>query len=345
MKNKTPLFLIGGLLFVLVVVLFYVMQPGGEYAEGPDLETINQEGQALLDNMSDEERSRLKEEALLMFDQPGYLSFEEIMAGAKNGKVKLVSELWKLRRRCPPELSPEECNLRIKIFLREKFQPGGEKLARLFAYYVRYETHMRSEKPPEGLSPEEQYKWIKGQRRKIMGEEAASLIYGYEEARVDFRGEFQEFMDSTKGMDADQRIQKYEEFRREHYGDYYGTIKEREPKFNSYDVEMTLREEQFSGMDASQKDAKVREMRVSYFGEEAAKRMEAVDRQIEEEQQRNDAYEDAKAKLLEANPSASPAEREAMLTQLRKEYFSAEEAEAMARREKLKQEMDQLKDQ
>ena len=94
MKNKTPLFLIGGLLFVLVVILFYVMQPGGDYAEGPDLETINQEEQALLDNMSDEERSRLKEEALLMFDQPGYLSFEEIMAGARNGKVNVCVRVF-----------------------------------------------------------------------------------------------------------------------------------------------------------------------------------------------------------------------------------------------------------
>ncbi|MEQ8350163.1 MAG: lipase secretion chaperone [Leptospiraceae bacterium] len=344
MKNKTPLFLIGGILFVLVVVLFYVMQPGGDYSEAPDLEAIDQEEQALLNNMSDEERSRLKDEALLMFDQPGYLTFEEIMAGARNGKVKLVSELWKLRRRCPPELSPEECNLRIKIFLREKFQPGGEKLARLFAYYVRYEGHMRSEKPPEGLSPEEQYEWIKGQRRKVMGEEAASLIYGYEEARVDFRGKFQEFMDDTKGLSADERIKKYEQFRRDHYGNYYETIKEREPKFNTYDVEMTLREEQLSGMNSSERDAKVREMRVSYFGEEAARRMEAVDQEIQEDQERKDAYQDAKAKLLEANPSASPAERESMLAQLRKEYFSAEEAEAMARREKMRQEMDQLKE-
>ena len=95
-------------------------------------------------------------------------------------------------------------------------------------------------------------------------------------------------------------------------------------------------------MDASQRDARVREIRVSYFGEEAAKRMEAVDRQIQEEEQRAEAYEEAKAKLLESNPSASGAEKEAMLAQLRKEYFSDEEAEAMARREKMRQEMENL---
>ena len=342
MKNKTPLFIIGGLLFVLVVVLFYVLQPADDYSDAPDLAAIDQEEQAILNNMSSEERSRLKEEALLMFDQPGYLSFEEIMAGARNGKVRLVSELWQLRRRCPPELSPEECNLRIKIFLREKFQPGGEKLARLFAYYVRYEEHMRSEKPPEDMSPEEQYEWVKKQRRKIMGEEAASLIYGYEEARVGFQDKFQNFMKDTKDLPADERIAKYEEFRKEHYGNYYQTIKENEPKFNTYDVELTLRKQQLSSMDASQRDARVREIRVSYFGEEAAKRMEAVDRQIQEEEQRAEAYEEAKAKLLESNPSASGAEKEAMLAQLRKEYFSDEEAEAMARREKMRQEMENL---
>lgn len=345
MQNKKPLFIIGAVLFVLVVVLFYVLQPSDDYAEAPDLDTINNEEQAILDNMSSEERTRLKEEALLMFDQPGYLTFEQIMEGARNGKVKLVSELWQLRRRCPPELSPEECNLRIKIFLREKFQPGGEKLARLFAYYLRYEEHMRSEKPPEDLSPQEQYEWIKNQRRKVMGEEAASLIYGYEEARVEFRGKFQEFMADTKGLPAEERIKKYEEFRKQHYGNYYETIKEREPKFNTYDVEMTLREEQLSGMDAEQRDAKIREMREDYFGEEAASRMETVDRQIQEEQQRTEAYEKAREELLQQNPSASGTEKEAMLAELRKEYFGPEEAEAMARREKMREEMEKLNSQ
>ncbi|MCB1168948.1 MAG: hypothetical protein KDK25_01370 [Leptospiraceae bacterium] len=343
MQNKKPLFIIGGVLFVLVVVLFYVLQPGDDLADAPDLQTIDKEEQAILDSMSSEERARLKEEALLMFDQPGYLSFEEIMAGAKNGKVQLVSELWKLRRRCPPELSPEECNLRIKIFLREKFQPGGEKLARLFAYYLRFEEHMRSEKPPEDLSPREQYDWVKKQRRQIMGDEAANLIYGYEEARVGFPGKFQDFMKDTQGMPAEERLKKYEELRKEHYGNYYQTIKEREPKFNTYDVELTLREEQLAGLDASQRDAKIREIREDYFGKEAADRMEKVDQEIQQEQQRSEAYEDAKAKLLEANPSASATEKEAMLAELRKEYFEPEEAEAMARREKMRAEMDNLK--
>ena len=345
MQNKKPLFIIGAVLFVLVVGLFYMLQPSDDFANGPDLESIDKQEQQMLDSMSEEERKKLKDEALLMFDQPGYLSFEEIMAGARNGKVKLVSELWKLRRRCPPDLSPEECNLRIKIFLREKFNPGGEKLARLFAYYVRYEKHMQQEQPPEDLTPEEQYKWVKEQRRKIMGEEAAHLIYGYEEARVEFPQKFDSFLADTKGLSAEERPKKYEDMRKEHDGACYNTIVEREPKFNTYDVEMTIRQDQLASLDASQRDARVHEIRSQYFGEDGAARMEAVDKQIQEEQERTSAYEDARSKLLEANPSASASEKDAMLAQLRKEYFGEEEAAEVARREKMREEMDKLKNQ
>lgn len=342
MSDNKLLIVIGAAVLIVLAGLIYILsQDGTQTADDSDLFT--EAGLPEIEPITPEQRTSLKDEAVALFGNQPFLSYNEIMERARSGRLELVSELWKIRRMCPPQMSPEDCNLRIRVFLEENFPPpGGSKLSQLFARYLKYESFMRENKPPEGLSPTEQYAWIKEQRRKIFGDAAAGLIFGYQEAKVDFQPEFAGFLEETKDMPGDERLKKFEEMRKDHFGNYYDALIEQEPSYNRFEIEMTLRENDFSEMPEDAKSSEIRSIREEYFGKDGAERMAEVDKQIALEAKREEDYNKAKTELLAAKSNLSEAEKEAELNRLRIEYFGKEEAEAYARREAYQKEMEKL---
>lgn len=343
MKENKLLIILAAIVFVVVVVLVVILSSTSGKENETAANIFTEEGLPEIDSITPEQRTNLKDEAMALFGSLTFLSYDEIMRQASLGRIQLVSELWKLRRLCPKSMEPDQCNLRIRVFLEEHFpEPGGSKLSQLFARYLKYETFMRNNQPPEGLSPTEQYAWIKEQRRKIFGDNGAQLIFGYEESRVDFQSVYSDFLKETEGMSGDQRIAKFQELRKEHFGDYYDALVEKEPAFNRFEIEMELRQDELTSLPDEQQSGQIREIREQYFGKDGADRMAEVDRQIALEQQREKQYREAEADLLASNPGLSETEKTAKLNQLRIEYFGKEEAEAYARREAYKKEMEKL---
>ncbi len=342
--NKNLLLIVGGTaIALLLIVLVFMLSSGG--GSGPGQKPVTLPDHKFEDwNAPIGDPEALRREAFSLFDQEGMLSYEDLIRAAQSGEIRLVSELWALRRRCPEELDRYECNVRIREFLLEKFlPPGNERLVELFTKYLQYEEEMTTFEMPRDLPLRKQYELIRQKRREFFGTEDAKLIFGYEEAKADFAVAYADFQEETKGMSGDQRLAKYEELRKNVYGDYYDTVVSREPKFTKYETEVDLRSADLNGLDSSQRSANIREMREKYFGKDGADRMAAVDAQIAQRDQNEADYQKAESEFLKNNAELNDEERAKKLMELRVKYFGQEEAEAYTRRENYQKAMEELR--
>ncbi len=286
---------------------------------------------------------QLTEEAFGMFDDPSQLTYAKLIDAAKTGQISLVSELWKLRRSCPPEMNRYDCNIRIRLFLKEKFpSPGGDHLVDLLNKFLTYEETMTEFRMPDGLDYKERYELMKKKRREVFGGEDAELVFGLEEAKFDMQQDYREFIVDTKGLSGDEKMKKFEEMRKKTMGPYYQATVEREPKFSVFEREMFFREDDMTKLDAVARTEETHSVRVKYFGEAGAGRMAAVDQDIARETEAVKNYEAAQAEFLKNNSGVPDAEKEKKLAELRVKFLGPEEAEAYARRQKYAEEMAKL---
>lgn len=273
-----------------------------------------------------------------IFDEEDMLGYEELMNAARTGKISLVSELWRMRRKCNTR-DIEKCDAELRQFLKEKFQfPDNEKLIALFDKYIGYEKAMREFKIPDNLTSQQRYALIREQRRKIFGEEDANLVFGLEEAKASFSFQYQDFVKATAGQKGDARMAKYEEMRRKAYGPYYDSIVAQEPAFNRFETEITLRETDLTSAGAG-KEQMMQSLREKYFGQEGAARMAEVDRQLAREKEQEKALAQAEKELFASNPGMSAEEKEKKLLELAAKYLGQDEAEAYVRRRKYEESM------
>lgn len=287
---------------------------------------------------------QLTEEAFGMFDDPSQLTYDNLLAAAKSGKISLVSELWKLRRSCPKGMSRYDCNIRIRLFIKEKFPPpGGEHLVELLNKFLAYEETMAEFQIPSDLSYEERYELIKKKRREVFGSDDAHLVFGLEESKFQYTQNYKTFVADTKGLTGDEKLKQFEEMRKETLGDYYDATVEREPKFSVFEREMFFREDDMAKMEDGAKTEKTHEVRVKYFGEAGAARMAAVDQQIAQESESIKTLQAAEAEYMKNNSGVPDAEKEKELMELRVKYLGKEEAEAYTRRQKYAEAMEKLR--
>ncbi|PJZ68790.1 lipase chaperone [Leptospira perolatii] len=272
-----------------------------------------------------------------------WLSYEEILKYAASGELDMVSELWALRRRCPQDMGPDQCNEIVKAFLLEQY-PGkdGEKLVALFGKYLKYEVTMREMELPGDLKSQETYELVKRKRRNIFSDEEAKLVFGMEEAERDYQFSLSHFLNETKNLSGDKRMQRFDEFRKQVYGNYYNTVTKREPKFNGYETEMFLRENEMEKMAQAQKDSQVRAIREKYFGKEGADRIEQVYRDIEDRKNKETQVMREEQAWLSTNPNASADEKNKAIEAIRSRILGSDEAEEYSRRRSLEEEQKKL---
>jgi len=338
MKKK---FLIGSIALAAILlsaVLYFLLRPSGkQYARLPDMDFENWD--APIPN-----KDVLTEEAYGLFDEEVSLSYEELINRSRDGRVSLISELWRLRRQCPSEMDYNECNVRIRLYLSEKFPPpGNEKLLELFRKYLRYEQIMTEFRMPDHLTDSQRYELIQKKRREIFGEEDSKLVFGFEEAKVNYVAAYDQFMKSTASMSGAQRIAAYEQMRKKSYGDYYNTIVQTEPPFTKYETELTLRDNDLKSAAATQRTEMTRQLREKYFGKEGADRMAQVDQELAQEARKEEEYRKAEQQYLSQNPNVPQADRDRALAEMRQRILGEEAAEAYARQEAYRKAMEQIK--
>ncbi|MCC7004299.1 hypothetical protein IT397_00015, partial [Candidatus Nomurabacteria bacterium] len=170
-------------------------------------------------------KSFYEEKAGEIYKDDGFLSYEEIVKRVESGRMNLVWELWSLRRQCPPDYSPSQCNMLILAMIEKNFSPpGGTKLANLFKGYVEYEKEARelqlSQK--DSVTPfAERYEMIKKKRREVFKDERdIEFVFGLEESKVDFIQKSQKFLEETKNKSGEERVKGYNKLKEETYGQY-----------------------------------------------------------------------------------------------------------------------------
>ncbi|EJO80263.1 lipase secretion chaperone [Leptospira interrogans] len=276
-----------------------------------------------------------------IFDENGnWLSFDELIQYASNGEINLISELSDLRRQCPENIHYEQCNEIIRAFIADHyFGKDAEYLMKLFSSYLRYETKMKELEISDKLSRAEKYELIKKQRREFFSDKDTKLIFGLEEAEETYLDSLGGFLKDTETLSGEQRMQKYEEFRKNVYGQYYNTIKKREPKYNTYETEMFLREKELERMSSSERNSKTRHIREKYFGKDGADRMETVYQESEEKEKKEKQTAQEESDWIRKNPNVKVEIKEKALMEIRIKNLGKEEAEEYSRRLKYEEEI------
>lgn len=276
------------------------------------------------------------ESAKTIFTADGqFLRFEDILSRAKSGELNLVSELWNLRRQCPEGSTREQCHEYIKAFIQNEYSgEDAKRLIGMLSNYLKYEEAMVQLDPTsKSYTNQERYEQIKQLRRKYFAKEDAELIFGLEEATADFSFNRKNFLDETKNLKADERIRLYEDYRKKSFGTFYNAVAAREPKFDKFETEMDLRQNELSKLSGTERETKEKEVRIRYFGKDGNDRMEKVLKEMKEEEEKISKLQAEEKNLLKAFPNLSESEREKKLMELRVQTLGSKElAEEYSRR-------------
>lgn len=273
------------------------------------------------------------DETLSPFNSDNIRSYLQILEDLKSGKINFVWEVWAMRDKCPDNYTPSQCDNTILAFIDANYTGSDrEKLKELYTEYFKYEDAIRKWESPEDVEFSEKYELIKEKRRKLLGEEKAELIFGMEEARVTFMEGSQNFIQSTKNMDPDKRVKKFEELKKKTYGQYYENMVQREDRYDHYTTEIQLREKELEGLTGKEREDKLSQLEVKYFGKEKAELISRARKEEKEEEEKIQSLQEREETFLKENPQLSDSEREKKIQELRIQTLGKEEAEMYSRR-------------
>lgn len=271
--------------------------------------------------------------AISPFSETNNRSYLEILEDLKTGKINFVWEIWAMRSKCPKDYTATQCNATILAFIDAKYpSPDRENLKDLYTSYYKYETEMQKWKAPDDLEFTDKYEIIKEKRREVLGEEKAKLIFGMEEAQVNFIEGSHNFIQSTKDMNPDERVKKFEELKRKTYGSYYDNVVKREDRYEHYTTEIELREKELEGLSGEEKEKKLSNLEIKYFGKEKAGLISKARQEEKEEANKLNSLKDKEEAFLKNNPNLSDTEKEKKIQELRIQILGEEEAEMHSRR-------------
>lgn len=328
--NK-KIIIVGAVILVLLVSIFFVMrtsEPGRDKAPA-FFEMFSRQGSA-------------GAESVIMGDNT--IAFGELINKLKSGEVNFVWELWAMRGQCDEETPPDACDQSILQFIEAKYtSPEKEKLKELFQKYFKYEAEMRETQFSADMDFEGKYDIIKKKRRELLGDADAQLVFGMEEAQVDFMGTSQKLIAASKNQSGDERVRQYEQLKRSTFGAYYDAVVKREDSYQNYETEISLREQDLQKLGADQRSARMRELQEKYFGKEAAERIAQAERESAAEEKKLADYEAREKEFLAQNSSMSAAEKEQKLREIRIQILGKEESEAYERRKQFEQAVSEIK--
>lgn len=282
------------------------------------------------------------ESSVLMQDQS--VSYGEFIDRLKNGEINFVWELWAMRAKCPEDQTPDACDASILSFISKRYSsPEKEKLVELFKKYFQYEAEMREAGPPSSSDFQQKYDYFKKKRREVLGKNDAELIFGMEEAQVDFLPLSHRMIAASKGMSGDERVKQYETLKKTTYGPYYDSIVKREDKFANYQTELSLREDDLKKLSDSERRARTTAMQERYFGKDAAAQIAKAEAEEAAEQKRLSDYEAKEKEFLTANAGLSDADKAARLKEIRVQMLGQEESDAYERRRQFEEDVKKIK--
>jgi hypothetical protein len=344
--SKKNLLVIGGVLLIVSSLVYF-------FLKSKDSKVSNTTGvESELDKLSNEEVSKIfpmgipsefgEDDSVL--DSENLLNFSEFTDKLKSGEINFVWEVWKLRRLCPDDFKPDQCNdVILKHIDKSYTPPDNEQLKSLFKDYFRYEVAIRELEIPPTNKFEEKYEIIKKKRQEILRDENSKLIFGMEEAKVDFLTQEREFLESSKKLSGDERVKNYEALKKKTYGSYYENMKSREDTFSNYQTEISLREDDLKKLSPEAQSTQTRAIQEKYFGKEGADRIQKSIDEVSKEEKKIQEYEKKASEFLSQNSGISSKEKDDKLQEIRVNLLGKEEADAYVRRKELEEALNKLK--
>ncbi len=344
--SKKNLLVIGGVLLIVSSLVYF-------FLKSKDSKVSNTTGvESELDKLSNEEVSKIfpmgipsefgEDDSVL--DSENLLNFSEFTDKLKSGEINFVWEVWKLRRLCPDDFKPDQCNdVILKHIDKSYTPPDNEQLKSLFKDYFRYEVAIRELEIPPTNKFEEKYEIIKKKRQEILRDENSKLIFGMEEAKVDFLNQEREFLESSKKLSGDERVKNYEALKKKTYGSYYENMKSREDTFSNYQTEISLREDELKKLSPEAQSTQTRAIQEKYFGKEGADRIQKSIDEASREEKKIQEYEKKASEFLSQNSGISSKEKDDKLQEIRVNLLGKEEADAYIRRKELEEALNKLK--
>lgn len=285
----------------------------------------------------------IQESALSNFDGDDKKSYNELMDGLRTGDIVFTWEVWALRRKCPAEFNASQCNAALIAFIDKNYSsPEKEKLRELFESYFSYESEIHKMHIPESTAFAARYEMLKNKRREVLGKERSELFFGLEESQVGFIEAAQNHFKSTKDLPPDERVKKYLEMKKNNYGVYLTAVERREDPFDNYRYEIELREKEFAGLKADEKEKRLYALEVKFFGKEKADRMAKSRAEENEFSAKIENYKRIEEDFLKNIATLKPEEKEKKLQELRVKHLGAEEAENYKNRVKFEEETKNL---
>jgi len=339
-ENKKNL-LIAILAVILLVIIFFYTKKSSQN-EMKNSQTNNPD----LQNMNESDTSKLFPmgvpgefgESSSVLDSEVLLNYSEFSDKLKTGEINFVWEVWKLRRMCPEDYKPNQCNEIILSHIDKSYSPpDNELLKKLFKDYFRYEVALREFEISDSLKFEEKYELLKKKRREVFEEENSKLVFGMEEATVEFVNSQKDFIESTKKLSGDEKVKSYEELKKKTFGSYFENIVKREDPYNNYQTELSLRESDLSKLSIDEKNAILQKTQFKYFGKEGVEKLQKVQEESAREERKIQDYEKKAEEFLSQNASLPTKEKEEKLNVLRIKMLGEEDAGAYTRRKELEE--------
>ena len=345
--SKKNLLIIGGILLILSSLVYFFMKN-----KNSKVSTSRNGVESEIDKLTNEEISKIfpmgipsefgEEESVL--ETENLLNYNEFSDKLKSGEINFVWEVWKLRRLCPEDFKPNQCNdIILKHIDKSYTPPDNEQLKSLFKDYFRYEVAIRELELPSSNKFEEKYDLIKKKRHEILRDENSKLIFGMEEAKVEFLSVQKDFLESSKKLSGDDRVKGYEALKKKTYGAFYENMKSREDTYTNYQTEISLREDDLKKLSPEAQTAQTKAIQEKYFGKEGAERIQKSLEEASKEDKKIQDYEKKASEFLSQNSGLNPKEKEDKLQEIRVNLLGKEEADAYIRRKELEEALNKIK--
>jgi hypothetical protein len=255
-------------------------------------------------------------------------SWDSLLLLVRTGKVNLLLEIEALREACPENISIARCNDFAVKTIDKKFDGDiAENLKRLYNKLFLYESEIERLEDNLLEDVDEKYKVFRKKRRKFFSESDAKLIFGMEEAEMDFQEAFQTLLDGSDELTGDEMVAGYEDLKKKIYGTMYETILSKEDPYQQYQVELQLREYELEQLPQDQREVRIRKIQEKYLGKEGADKFEKLVKEEEAFFQKMEEYKKKESDFIRENKHLSKEDLEDKLKSMKIQEFGTAEME------------------
>jgi len=173
---------------------------------------------------------------------PDRASPASLLQQAKHYDLNLVETFDEVRSRCLPEWDRPQCNDMTRNFLRERREDNDNaELLKVYDQYIQYEDYVATHQPLQNLDLENTYQTLQHLRTQFIDADIRAWLFGPEDARMAYEIAMRDFVaQDAARLKPVERLQRLEQLRQTHLGEYYLLFLSRENPVDYYQLQLEL---------------------------------------------------------------------------------------------------------